>query len=104
MWSVVAFQPWCTIDREPSISKYWVSRRVRSGSASSNVGRQAGAVDRLLGDPVDCGRRLEAGRVEDGRHEVDHVGELRADLAPRVVGMPAGQWTISGVRVPPSQV
>ena len=41
----------------------------------------ADAGDRLLRDPVDLGRRLDAGRLIDRRDDVDHVVELRAQAA-----------------------
>ena len=41
----------------------------------------AHAFDRFLGDAVDHHRRLDARGFEDGRHDVDHVMELRADAA-----------------------
>ena len=57
------------------------------------------AVQRHLLDAVDEGRVRQAGGVEDGRGDVDHVAELAADLA---LGLdPGGQWTIVPLRVPP---
>ena len=53
--------------------------------------------------PSTASGRVDAGGVEDGRHEVDRVHELVAHLAPRVDAA-RGQCTISGVRVPPSHV
>ena len=41
----------------------------------------ADAFDRLLRDAVDHVRRLDAGRLQDRRHDVDHVVELVADAA-----------------------
>ena len=43
--------------------------------------REAGAVDRLLVDPVDLSGLGQADNVEDGRDDVDAVGELRAQVA-----------------------
>ena len=81
MWSVVAFQPWWTMDREPSISKYWVSRG--SGrAASSKVGRRLAPSTGCWVTPSTAAGAVDAHRVEHGRHEVDDVGELRPDLAP----------------------
>ena len=42
---------------------------------------EAGAVHRLLLDPVDCFRLREANSLEDGGADVDAVGELRAQIA-----------------------
>jgi hypothetical protein len=41
---------------------------------------QRSSFDRHLVDTVDGGRRFDAGRVEDRRHEVDRVAELVAHL------------------------
>ncbi len=43
---------------------------------------EAHALDRRLGGPVDRPRLGQACHVQDGRRDVDHVVELRADLAP----------------------
>ena len=45
--------------------------------------RHADALDRLLGDAVDDRRLGQSGGFEHGRGDVDHVVELRADLAAR---------------------
>ena len=54
-------------------------------------------------DPVDHVGCREPDRRQNGRHEVDHVRELGADTVPGSATRP-GQCTMSGVRVPPSQV
>ena len=45
---------------------------------------EADALDRRLGDAPDRGGRLDAEQVEHGRHHVDDVRVLGADLAPRL--------------------
>lgn len=45
---------------------------------------EAGAVDRLLLDPVDDVRRRDPHELQDGGDDVDAVGELRPQVAPRV--------------------
>ena len=42
---------------------------------------EAGAFDRCLLDAIHLFRRLDLRGVEDGRHDVDHMGELIADAA-----------------------
>ena len=42
---------------------------------------EAGAFDRRLADAIHHFRRLDLRGVEDGRHDVDHMGELVADAA-----------------------
>ena len=54
---------------------------------------------RLLLDAVDVRRLRDARSLEDGRADVDHVRELRAEAAPLLIRF--GQWTTIGSRVPP---
>ena len=54
---------------------------------------------RLLLDAVHERRLRQPGRLEHGRGDVDHVGELRADLAVRLD--PRRPVDDRAVRVPP---
>ena len=49
--------------------------------------------------PVDDRRLRQARGLQDRRGDVDDVRELRADSAG--LSIPAGQWTIVPLRVPP---
>ena len=84
--------------RLQATSKYCVSR-ASAASASSNAVPHAHAVERRLLDAVHERGLREAGDVEHGRRDVDHVVELAADLALAL--MPFGQCTIMPLRVPP---
>ena len=57
------------------------------------------ALDRRLGDPVYRGGLRQAGGLQDGRRDVDHMGELLPELAAAVIR--AGQCTMVPLRVPP---
>ena len=72
-----AHQPSLYIARLPNISKYCVVWR--SGVCVVEGVQEAGAVHRLLRDPVNRLRLREAGRLQDRRADVDDVRELRAD-------------------------
>ena len=61
MWLVVAFQPSWKIEREPSISKYWV-RWTSPVSRILEDPAEAGPVDGLLGDAVDLVGRARCPR------------------------------------------
>ena len=69
-----------------------VLRRARAGSLGIvEGGDQGAALDRLLRHAVDDVGRTDAGRIEDRRHEVDGVTELRPDVvAETPVTLPWG--------------
>ena len=61
--------------------------------------RHAHALDRMLIDAVDGGRVRKPCGLEHGRGDVDHMVEVRAELASG--GEPSCQCTIVPLRVPP---
>ena len=67
--------------RLTKISKYWVSCRPAASGVVERV-EHADAFERCLLDPVDEGRVRQLRRFEDGRRDVDDVGELGPRLAP----------------------
>ena len=68
--------------RLPIISKYCVVRFDGAFALALVEGvSHAHAFDRLLRDAIDHLRCQDARRFEDGRHDVDHMVELRADAA-----------------------
>ena len=50
---------------------------------------------------VEFGWITDAGHVQTGRHDVDHMSGLMRESG-RPLSMTAGQRAISGVRIPPS--
>jgi hypothetical protein len=101
MWSVVAFQPSWTIERDPIISKYWVDRP--SAPASANVARRLAPSNGSWATPsTSAGARTPVASSTVGARSTAWQNWSRT--SPAASGsMPPGQWTISGVRTPPSQ-
>jgi hypothetical protein len=101
MWSVVAFHFPCTIARDPSISKYCVSRG-DGASASANVGTRLAPCTGCWPMPsttVGQGIPAASSTVADRSTAWQNCGRTSPCAA-----MPFGQCTISGVRMPPSHV
>ena len=104
MWSVVAFQPSWTIERDPMISKYWVDRGLgASAPSAANVGRRlAPSSDSWSTPSSTAGAATPAASSTVGSRSTAWANWSRTWPAA-AASMPAGQWAISGVRTPPSQ-
>ena len=101
MWSVVAFHfPWMR-EREPSISKYWVSRGAGASASSKEARKLAPSISCCSIPSTTSGAWTPtASRSVENRSLTCTIGSRTA----RRARVPAGQWMMSGVRVPPSQV
>ena len=101
MWSVVAFQPAWKMAREPSISKYWVSW-TSAAPGSSKVGtRLEPSTGCWVTPSTTSGGSIPTASSTVGSRSTTWV---KAERTSPVRSTRRGQWTTSGVRVPPSQV
>ena len=85
--------------RLQNISKYWVVVTVVGLRVVERVGHRD-AFEWLLLDPLTLDGCRKAGGLEQGRRDVDHVVEVRADLAARLDARRASGRSVP-FRVPP---